>query len=103
MQLELERIKTFKLQKTSPQKLAKGSIKVGAKSSWWGYGSVFIFTMFYQPMTSIYLKGLMSKSQSSIHNHNVPMNKGACCGGIQYWAVIGHWEKQVTQNMRQND
>jgi hypothetical protein len=31
MQLELERIKTFKLQKTSPQKLAKGSIKVGAK------------------------------------------------------------------------
>jgi hypothetical protein len=27
-------------------------IKVGAKSSWQGYGSVFIFTMFYEPMTS---------------------------------------------------
>jgi hypothetical protein len=32
LQLELERIKTFKLQKTSPQKLAKGSNRVGAKS-----------------------------------------------------------------------
>jgi hypothetical protein len=33
LQLELERIKTFKLQKTSPQKLTKEYLKVGAKSS----------------------------------------------------------------------
>jgi hypothetical protein len=33
LQLELERIKTFKLQKTSPQKLTKDYLKVGAKSS----------------------------------------------------------------------
>jgi hypothetical protein len=33
MQLELERIKTFKLQNTSPQKLTKEYLKVGAKSS----------------------------------------------------------------------
>jgi len=33
LQLELERIKTFKLQKTSPQKLIKEYLKVGAKSS----------------------------------------------------------------------
>jgi hypothetical protein len=44
MQLELERIKTFKLQKTSPQK--KEYLEVGAKSSCRGYGSVLIFTMF---------------------------------------------------------
>jgi len=100
MQLELERIKTFKLQKTSPQK--KEYLEVGAKSSCRGYGSVLIFTMFLWTH-DIRLKGLISNSESSIHNHNVPMNKGACCGGIQYWVVIGLWEKQTRQNMRQSN